>query len=153
VPIEVSVTEALRRLQKHVRKESVTGAIIGERANGGYVGSFEGTVFRFRMARPMSQFYATYLYGEVKQHDGAQVITFRFGHRTSATWALWIIRLVGALIVATTLVAALQQPVFVFGAVFVAVGIGLLLWAYRLRPDDKERLRSLLVTSTRRDSA
>lgn len=140
--------EILHRLQSRVAPDGMAGAMFGDRAHQAYVGSFNGRAFRIRSGRPMPQFYATYLFGRIEEKDGGSVITFRFGHRPSATWALWILRIVGAFLVSGALLAALQQLVFFFGAVFVAVGMGLLLWAYRLRADDKERLRSFVVTAT-----
>ena len=152
ISVTMPSAEAIRRLQSSVTKEGPAGAIVGEFGRRGYVGSFNGSAFRIRVARPMSQFYATYVFGRIDEQEVGSVIAFHFGHSSYANWALWVIRIVGALLVGGALIAAVQQPVFVFGAMFVALGVGLLLWAYRLRADDKERLLSLIVASTRAEN-
>jgi hypothetical protein len=145
--VDLSPDETLRRLRARVQEESPQSILFGDRFGVGYVGSFEGNAFRIRIGRPLSRFYATYVFGRVDGRNAHSVIRLHFGRRLAAAWALWIIRVVGLLLVAATLAAAFRQPVFVSGAVFVTFGLGLLLWAYRLRPDDMKRLRGLITSS------
>lgn len=140
-------TETLQRLERGTTPERVTGALLGERSPG-VVGSFRGNEFRIRIARPVSQFYATYLVARVEPSEQGSEIVYRFAHRTWAAAALWVLRGAGALLVSGALLAALAQPVFIFGAFFVGIGTALLLWTFRLRQADKDRLLSFVIGST-----
>lgn len=140
--------ETLQRLERGTSRESLTAALLGERSPG-VVGAFRGNEFRIRIARPMSQFYATYLVARVESSEQGSMIVYQFAHRTLARAALWVIRGAGALLGSSALLAALAQPVFIFGAFFVGIGTALLLWTFRLRQADKDYLLSFVIGATR----
>lgn len=142
--------KVLARLRSSVGQETALGGIIWDTTDREYVGSFDGMKFRIRIARRTPQFYATHVFGRVEDRDRGSVVVFHFGRRTSASVALWIIRIAGALLVGGALLAAFQEPlepIFLFAALWVAAGIGSMLWLYRLRPRDRDRLRKLILAS------
>lgn len=100
-----------------------------------------------RRAQRLSAFYATYLFGRIEEREGGSAILFHFGRRSLAEGALWVMRVAGVVLVAGALLAAIQQPIFVLGALLTAVGTGSLLWLYRMRDEDKDRLHQLVTSA------
>jgi hypothetical protein len=149
VAVGLPAEEVLRRLKATVASETSIGGVLWDPVGRGYVGSFSGQTFRIRIARRTPRFYATHVFGRVEERPTGSGIIFHFGRRSYATWAIWIIRIVGATLFLAALVAAVKDPVFAFSAIFVALGVGSLLWLYRIRNDDQERLRALIVSAGR----
>lgn len=137
--------QILERLRGTVTADRGVAAVTGDLREGSYAGLVDGSSFRIRVTHRMPQFYATYLCGNVEVRSGQSMITFHFGRRAPATFALWVIRVLGGLLILGSLLAGMRQRVALVALVLVAFGVGLLLWLYRLRSDDMERLRTLVT--------
>lgn len=149
--MDLTSDEVVRRLQARVAPEGPARGTLWDITDRGYVGGFKGNTFWIRIARRAPQFYATHVFGRIEERPAGSAVVIHFGHRQYATFVLWIMRALGLLLVGGALLAGMRQPVFLLGALWVVAVTSFLLWIYRLRSEDKDRLRSLVVASTRTD--
>lgn len=139
----LSTPEAMERLSRRVAAEKPLRFAVGDWSDG-YVGVFRGAAFRIRRGRRVAQPYAVQAYGSIRDDDHGCVVTVHFRRARVMTGFVWAMRIFGLVILAGSLLAATRQPVFLAFSLFIAVGVGALLWDARERQGDREDLRRLV---------
>ncbi len=139
----LSTLEAIERLSRRVAAEKPLSFAVGDWSDG-YVGVFPGPTFRIRRARRLAQPYAVQAYGSIPDDDGGCIVTVHFRRARVMTGFVWAMRIFGLVLLSGSLLAAVRQPVFLAFSLFIAIGVGALLWNARERQGDRDDLRHLI---------